>query len=63
VTTGSPALFRFAVSQGTSLLVQCIAINNRFLRDVCTKDVGNMFLRWPGMRQVLQASYRTPKFC
>jgi len=63
VTTGGPALFRFAVSQGPSVLVHRTAINNGLLATyVCTEGVGNVFLRPAGMRQVLQPSYRTPKF-
>jgi hypothetical protein len=63
VTTGSPALFRFALSQGPNVLVQCTAINNRFSHDVRAKDVRHVSHRFADMRHALKASYRIPKFC
>ena len=61
MTTDSPALFRFAVSQGPNVLVQGNAIYNRLLCDIFTEDVGNMFLSLAGMSQVLQERYCTTR--
>jgi hypothetical protein len=38
-------LFPFAMSQGSHIVVQCIAVNTRFLLTICKEAAGNAFLQ------------------